>query len=115
MNHLREKLLHWKVALRPPGFSRRGILASDLGRLPAEEAKIWRKKLKVLESDCGCKAGAVTLIASMAVYAYYFLFMYTEMYSLQQKILAACIIFFASAVIGNTLGLSLAIYSYNVL
>lgn len=107
--------MNWKVAFRPIGLSRTDTFVSDLERLPAEEAKIWKKKLKVLENDCGCKAGAVTLIASMAIYIYYFLFTHTEMYSVQQKILAGCVIFFVSAVIGKTFGLFLASYRYKVL
>jgi len=107
--------MNWKVAFKPGGLSRTDTFVLDVERLPAEEAKVWKQKRHVLKNDCGCKAGALTLIASMSVYIYYFLFVHPVLYSTQQKILAGCVVFIASTIIGKLFGLLLAHYRYQML
>jgi hypothetical protein len=78
----------------------------EAGGPGAREADL--RKLGALKSDCGCVAGMLVLLPSMAAYARHFLFAHADRYSRAEKILAGCIVFFASAAMGKLSGILIA-------
>src|SRR6266853_4331658 len=82
-------------------------------RLVAGDAD--RRRLEALKTDCGCAATALAVLTAMAVYGCYFFYADADAYGTKDEIIAACALFFASALLGKALGMLLAGLRYRIL
>ena len=77
-------------------------------RLSSEEITNWQKTLNDLYTDCGCSAGSLVLITSMAIYFVFILFTKGIPNITGYDLLIGVGIFFGSAGIGKIIGIQLA-------
>jgi hypothetical protein len=83
-------------------------LQEYLGRLPIGEAAAWKQRLEHHRTDCGCRVGAMVMLAGMAAWIAYSMLAPVPGLSWPRTIVSGFVVLSVSGLIGRSMGLILA-------